>query len=113
MCARCKRSNVRSIFRSPIKNDADLNRALGAVGKASLADFRATIPGLAGVGFGPKTHAALLGALRALGAASPMPLPDLPAMLDNMVAAARGRPFEGRVSALRKSAQYTDRAEVG
>jgi hypothetical protein len=94
---------------SPIKTDTDRDKALAALGFSSLEAFQGTIVGLtAGSGFGPKTHAALLGKLKAAGAKSPFPIPDTKDMLDRMVAAARGRRFEQRIASLRNSPQYTD-----
>jgi hypothetical protein len=57
---------------------------------------------------GTQTHAALLGALRALGAQAPFAPPTVPDMLDKLVAAAAGRRFERRVRELRSLATYSD-----
>lgn len=94
---------------SPIKNDADRDRALKALGFESVAAFQRAQPSLVASGaFGPKTHAALLGKLREAGERSPLVLPALPAMLDALVNASRGRRFEGRVASLRTTKAYAD-----
>jgi hypothetical protein len=93
---------------SPITDDARRAAALQALGHADLAAFQRA-SGLAPTGrLGTQTHAALLGALRALGAQAPFAPPTVPDMLDKLVAAAAGRRFERRIRELRSLATYSD-----
>ena len=61
--------------------------------------------------WGPVTHAALVGALRALGTASPVPLPTVDQMLDALVRRAEGDGvlWVDRVRRLRAATDFTDR----
>jgi len=62
---------------SPVQTLAQRQQALSALGHANLQAFQRSQPGLLVDGvWGPMTHAALLGALRALGPASPLPMPQ-------------------------------------
>jgi hypothetical protein len=69
----------------PIQTDAVRQQALAALGFADVAAFQRA-HGLGGDNvFGPDTHAALTGALRALGASAPIQLPTIDQMLDALV----------------------------
>jgi hypothetical protein len=94
---------------SPIVTAADRQAALDALGFPNLQAFQQQVPGLHATGeWGVKTQAALIGALRALGAASPIAIPMLPEMLDRMVAAAHGLRFEAQITELRHTADLSD-----
>jgi hypothetical protein len=89
----------------PIRTEADRERALEALGFGGrLADFRRSrgldTNGESGSQWDALTHAALAEALRDLGAASPVALPDRDASLLALCEAARGSDFEERVRAL-------------
>jgi hypothetical protein len=85
----------------PLNAEGDWRRALAAVGAADLSTFQRTKPALTVDGkFGPRTHAALIGALRALGASSPITIAGRDAMLRRLVAAAAGHGFATRLTAL-------------
>jgi hypothetical protein len=86
----------------PVKTQADRDNALRALGHTDLRAFQQSqAPRLAVDGrWGPKTHAAMTGALRALGAASPLTVPGREAMLQAMVEAARPQRFHARLAAL-------------
>ena len=92
----------------PVRNQGDLEAALRAVGAADVRAFQRTqAPDLAADGqWGPRTHAALTGALRALGSGSPLPVASPPDMLRRLCEAARGTRFETRVRRL-----YENRTE--
>jgi hypothetical protein len=93
---------------SPISDDARRAAALQALGHADVAAFQRA-SGLAATGrFGTQTHAALLRAVRVLGAQAPFASPTVADMLDKLVAAAAGRRFERRVGELRSLAAYSD-----
>jgi hypothetical protein len=93
---------------SPITDDAARASALSALGHADLAAFQRAAQLEPTNRFGTQTHAALLAALRGLGAKAPFALPSVAEMLDRLVAAATGQPFELRVRGLRTSTTYTD-----
>ena len=93
---------------SPITDDAKRTAALGALGQADVAAFQRANNLEATGAFGTQTHAALLAALRALGAKAPFPMPAPADMLDKLVTAAAGQPFETRVRGLRMSTSYND-----
>ena len=88
----------------PLNAEADWRRALAAVGAADLVAFQRKTPPLKADGkFGPRVHAALIAALRALGAASPIAIPGRDAMLRTLVEAAAGRSFARRLQALHEN----------
>lgn len=93
---------------TPLKDPTAIASALSALGHASVQDFQQSLGLAARPELGPKGHAALLAALRGLGAKSPVAVPALPQMLDALVQAAKGRRFEGRVAALRSSTLLSD-----
>lgn len=74
----------------PIRSQKQRDAALAALGHPDLAAFQASA-GLEPSGWSALTHAALVGALRRLGAASPVAVPPVEAMLDALVTAARDR----------------------
>ena len=55
----------------------------------------------------------MTGALRALGAASPVPLPLLGQMLDALAAQAASEPWADRVARLRAATDFEDRPFSG
>jgi hypothetical protein len=88
----------------PIGAEATRRMALGALGFADLRGFQAATPGLAVDGeWGPETHAALVGALRTLGAASPVPIPTTAQVIEALARAAASEPWHARVEALRSA----------
>jgi hypothetical protein len=97
----------------PIRTQRQCNAALRALGMDSLRAFQESVPELEATGrWNALTHDALVGALR-LSAPSPLSpppvaIPPLEQMLDGVVAAARGRRFEGRIRALRTSNDFQD-----
>jgi hypothetical protein len=93
---------------SPLKDDASVQSALKALGHDSPQSLQGSLGLAQSNTLGPKAHAALLQALRGLGATSPVKVPDLPAMLDALVAASRGRRFENRVAQMRNSTLLSD-----
>lgn len=86
----------------PVRTDEERRDALAALGHADLRAFQqAHAPHLAADGrWGPRTHAAMVFALRALGPRSPVPVPTRDAMLQRMVDASAGTGFARRLSAL-------------
>ncbi|MCR5882310.1 hypothetical protein LRS03_05320 [Rhizobacter sp. J219] len=85
---------------SPIQTLAQRQKVLAALGHDSLVDFQRSQPGMLADGeWGPVTHAAVLRALRALGSASPLPMPQTTA---EAVAAlqrrAAGEPWQARLT---------------
>ncbi|CAN7461986.1 hypothetical protein [Paraburkholderia hospita] len=70
----------------PIQSHAQRGQALSALGYASLADFQHATAGLeADNHWGPVTHAAMVAALRRLGARSPLPIPSGNQLMDDIV----------------------------
>ena len=95
----------------PIQTQADREAALRALGHADLRAFQTAFgQGLAVDGqWGPRSHAALTSALRALGSRSPIQVPTRDALLQRLVDAARGRRFHRRLSALHQNrTDFTD-----
>src|SRR3569623_1203518 len=93
---------------SPITDDAKRGAALAALGHTDLAAFQRANNLDATGAFGTQPFAALLAAMRALGAKAPFPVPTPTEMLDKLVTAAASQPFEARVRGLRTSTSYTD-----
>ena len=84
----------------PARTHALRQAALAALGLDSIESFQASVPGLLVDGeFGPLTHATLTAALRALGAASPLPLPDVSQMV--MAMTLRGQSEQGTARLVR------------
>jgi len=93
----------------PIQTDALRGQALAALGHSDLRRFQRATPGLGADGeFGPMSHAAMVAALRALGAKSPIPIPTREQVMDAMVRGAAGRPWAHRVDELRKTGDLGD-----
>jgi len=92
---------------TPAKDDATLQKALQALKQDSVQSFLRSAGLPESASLGPKGHAALIAALRALPQ-SPVPLMTLDQMLEALVAASKGRRFEHRVQELRSSAQLSD-----
>ena len=94
----------------PLKTEPMRQQALAALGHTNLQAFQTATPGLTRDGaFGPMTHAAMTFALRRLPH-SPVPLPPLSQMLDDIVRAAGGTAFARRVTQLRQATDYSDTA---
>ncbi len=93
----------------PVQTPALRQQALTALHKSDLRSFQSGFNWLQADGqWGALTHAAMVGALRALGAASPVPIPTREQMLDAMVRRAAGRRWAHRVEQLRRSPAFTD-----
>jgi hypothetical protein len=93
----------------PIQTEALRGRALAALGHGDLRQFQRATPGLNADGdFGPMSHAAMVAALRALGAEAPIPIPTREQVMDAMVRGAAGRPWAHRVNELRQAGDLSD-----
>jgi hypothetical protein len=94
----------------PISTPALRQQALSALGYADLASFQTAWGLTADSVWGPVTHAGLVGALRALGSGSPIPLPTTDQMLDAIVRRAEADKvfWVGRVRSLRTAAGFSD-----
>ncbi|HEU4561501.1 MAG TPA: hypothetical protein VFS20_26845 [Longimicrobium sp.] len=92
----------------PVRTDEERRAALAALGHADLRAFQQSqAPHLTVDGkWGPKTHAALVAALRALGSRSPVAIPSRDAMLQRLADASAGTRFQRRLTAL-----HTNRAD--
>ena len=87
----------------PVAGDAMRQQALAALGYSDLRSFQAAVSGLAVDGeWGPETHAAVVAALRGLGAGSPIPLPTTEQMVDTLVRRASPEPWHARVETLQR-----------
>lgn len=86
----------------PIRSDADRQTALAAVtgGPNDLVGFQQQNQIEPTGEWNAVTHAALTGALRSLGTASPIAVPTRDAMLRALLAAAQGTDFEARLQAI-------------
>jgi hypothetical protein len=94
---------------NPIRTQRQRADALAALGFPDLQAFADGVPELGGDGrWTPMSHAALAGALRALGGESPVPLPSLSEQLDRVLKAAEGRRFAERLRELRSSPELYD-----
>jgi hypothetical protein len=94
----------------PIRSEADRDAALRAVigGSPDLAELQRR-QGLAPTGvWDVPTHAALTGALRRLGPAAPIPVPEPEAMIRALLQAASAAPFGARMQALADNTQELD-----
>jgi hypothetical protein len=86
----------------PINAPAVRQQALTSLGFADLHSFQVSVPHLHADGdWGPNTHAAMVAALRRLGAASPVPIPTTEQMVDALLRQAATEPWHARVEALR------------
>lgn len=93
----------------PIQTAALRQQALAALGKPDLRTFQTGVPGLQADGqWGAMSHAAMVGALRALGSTSPIPVPSRDQMLDALVRRAAGQRWAQRVEELRRATDFTD-----
>jgi hypothetical protein len=91
----------------PVKSPAYMQQAFAAL-NTDLASFQASTPGIQDDGgFGAKTHAALVSALRRSGK-SPFPIPSRDQMLDAIVLRASSTAWARRTSELRTSNTFTD-----
>lgn len=92
----------------PVRTDEERRAALAALGHADLRAFQhSQAPHLSVDGkWGPKTHAALVGALRAIGSRSPVAIPTRDTLLQRMADASSGTGFHRRLTAL-----HTNRAD--
>ena len=89
----------------PLGAEATRRQAMAALGFSDLRSFQAATPGLRADGeWGPDTHAAMVSALRALGPASPVPIPTTDQMVEAMVRRAAPEPWHSRIEALRAAA---------
>jgi len=94
----------------PIRTDAQRQQALGALGVAGVREFQQA-SGLRSDGdFGPVTHAAMTGALRRLGPASPVPIPTREQNMDAIVGRADGDnvAWKARPRAIRTDPDFAD-----
>jgi hypothetical protein len=96
----------------PISTPALRQQALTALGFEDVAAFQRAYGQEPDNLWGPLTHAALVGALRGLGAASPIQLPTLEQMLDSMVRRADADAvfWAERVRKLRTATGFADTA---
>lgn len=94
----------------PVRTHADREAALRALGHPDLRAFQrgARLPETGA--FDGRTHAALSGAVRALGARAPLPVDPLPRMLDRLVEAARGTAAHARLQRLLAAPELSETA---
>jgi hypothetical protein len=94
----------------PIRSDALRQQALGALGLPGIREFQQASGLHADGAFGPLTHAALTGALRRLGPASPVPVPTRDQNMDAIVARAvsEGVFWAQRPKTLRTDPDFAD-----
>ena len=94
---------------SPARTHTQRHAALAALGYDTVEAFQAAVPGLLTDGeFGPMTQATLAAALRALGPATPLPVPDLQQAVEAMVRRARGEEGSARLVRLATAPDLTD-----
>jgi hypothetical protein len=94
---------------NPVQTPSQQQQALSALGHADLHAFQEATRGLTADGdWGPMTCAAMVGALRALGNATPIPIPSREQMMDALVRNATGRAWAGRVNELRNDPHFSD-----
>jgi hypothetical protein len=86
----------------PVRTEEERRAALAALGCADLRAFQQSqAPHLGADGrWGPKTHAAMVAALRGIGTRSPVAIPARDALLRQLVDASGGTGFNRRLSAL-------------
>lgn len=94
----------------PIKTDALRQQALGALGLPGIKEFQQANHLHVDGDFGPVTHAALTGALRRLGPASPIPVPTREQNMDAIVARAAAQKtfWAHRPKTIRTDADFAD-----
>jgi hypothetical protein len=89
----------------PLGAEAVRRQAMAALGYQDLRSFQAATPGLRADGeWGANTHAAMVSALRALGTASPVPIPSTDQMIEAMVRRAASEPWHARIETLQAAA---------
>jgi hypothetical protein len=93
---------------TPLRDEAAIHGALQAVGQDSVQAFQRSVGLAESATLGPKGHAALIGAVRKLGAKSAVKVPALSELLDKLVQASHGRRFEQRMIQLRASSELSD-----
>lgn len=92
----------------PLQTSQQRQQALAALGFEDLHAFQAAHHDLEADGqWGPRTHAALVDALRDSGR-SPVPLPTLDQMLDALVRRSAQTPWFARIQALRNDVRFGD-----
>ena len=92
----------------PFQTPPQRHEALAALKFDSIRAFQSANPGVETNGqWGPLTHAAAVGALRARGG-SPVPLPTTEQMLDALVRRSAQTPWLARIVALRNDARLSD-----
>jgi hypothetical protein len=94
----------------PVRTDAQRQQALSALRIASLRELQQAAGLHVDGSFGPLTHAALVGALRRLGPASPVPIPTRDQLMDAIVARADGEQvwWRQRPATIRTSPDFAD-----
>jgi hypothetical protein len=94
----------------PIRTDAQRQQALGVLGFPGVPEFQRAAGVRRDGDFGPFTQAAMVGALRRLGAASPIPIPTREQLMDAIVARAdsQGAPWRQRPRTVRTSPEFGD-----
>ena len=93
----------------PVRTHALRYKALAALGFDSVEAFQASVPGLLNDGeFGPVSHATLTAALRRLGAASPLPLPDTRQAIEDMARRGQGEDGAARLVRLAAAPELSD-----
>ena len=95
-----------------VQSPAQRQQALSALGFPGIREFQAATPGTESDGvWGPKTHAAVVGKLRALGPRSPLPITS---GAENTRALVRQAPPEwaARAQAIARSSAFSDTAHA-
>lgn len=93
----------------PIQSSAQRQQAMQVLGYRDLRAFQQASHGLDVDGdWGPQSHAAMIGALRQLGASSPIAIPSRDQMLDMLVRQSSSKRWGHRVRKLRESTDFND-----
>lgn len=93
----------------PVTTHALRQSALAALGFDSVEAFQASVPGLLNDGeFGPVTHATLAAALRAMGAAAPVPVLDARQAVEAMARRGQGEDGAARLVRLATDPSLSD-----
>jgi hypothetical protein len=93
----------------PIQTAAQRQQALTALGHADLRSFQRATSGLTDDGdWGPQSHAAMVAALRRLGAASPIEIPTREQMLAAMLRQSASQKWGHRVKTLHDATDFSD-----
>ena len=95
---------------APIRTNAQRQQALGALGVSGVREFQQAAGLRADGDFGPTTHAAMVGALRRLGPASPVPIPTRDQLMDGIVDRAEAQQvfWRHRPRAIRTDPEFAD-----